>query len=75
MAAKPIVDGIESEHKGALTVIRIDIQDPETRPIQARYGFEFTPLFVLIDGNGTEIWRTVGMINPEDVRRSLANQQ
>jgi thioredoxin-related protein len=71
MAAKPIVDGIEDEHRGMLTVIRINVQEPSFRPLLARYNFQFTPTFILFDGEGRELFRSVGSIDAEEVRRSL----
>jgi len=71
MVAKPIVDGIEEEHRGRLTVIRINVQEAEFRPLLARYNFQFTPTFILFDSEGRELLRSVGSINAEEVRRAL----
>ena len=71
MAAKPIVDGIEAEHHGRLTVIRINVQEPGFRPLLAQYNFQFTPTFILFDGEGRELFRSVGSIDADRVRRSL----
>jgi thioredoxin-related protein len=71
MVAKPIVDGIEEEHRGRLTVIRINVQEVEFRPLLARYNFQFTPTFILFDSEGRELLRSVGSINTEEVRRAL----
>jgi thioredoxin-related protein len=71
MTAKPIVDGIEAEYQGRLTVIRINVQEAEFRPLLARYNFQFTPTFILFDMGGREVLRSVGSINPEELRRAL----
>jgi len=71
MVAKPIVDGIEEEHRGRLTVIRINVQEAEFRPLLARYNFQFTPTFILFDSEGRELLRSVGSINAEEIRRAL----
>jgi thioredoxin-related protein len=71
MTMKPIVDGIESEHRGRLTVIRINVQEQEFQPLLARYNFQFTPTFILFDGEGRELLRSVGSIDAEEVRRIL----
>jgi thioredoxin-related protein len=71
MAAKPVVDGIEREHEGTLTVIRIDIQDPAGKEVGARYGFEYTPTFLLFSAQGEQVLRTVGAIDPAEVTRLL----
>lgn len=72
MAMKPIVDGIERDHAGELRVLRLNVQDPGSKPWMERYGFQFTPTFIFIDGQGQERWRTVGAVDPQQVAASLA---
>ncbi|NIS80410.1 MAG: hypothetical protein GTO14_09435 [Anaerolineales bacterium] len=72
MAAKPIVDGIEDEFQGRLNVIRLNVQDTESKPFMALYNFQFTPTFILLDQEGRERWRSVGSINVEDLRDTLS---
>ena len=74
MAAKPIVDGIEEEYRGRLTVIRINVQEAEFQPLLARYNFQFTPTFILFDSRGSEVLRSVGSIDPEALRRTLVEE-
>jgi thioredoxin-related protein len=74
MAAKPIVDGIEEEHRGRLSVIRINVQESEFQPLLARYNFQFTPTFILFDSRGSELFRSVGSIDPEALRRILIEE-
>jgi thioredoxin-related protein len=71
MAAKPIVDGIEGQHQGELAVIRLNIQDRAARPLLATYGFQYTPTFILFDGEGEELLRSVGAIDPRQVQEVL----
>ena len=35
------------------------------------YNFEFTPTFIYFDGQGNEVWRTVGSFDAQKVRDSL----
>jgi hypothetical protein len=72
MAVKPVVDGIEREHEGKLVVIRVNVQDEAGKTLSEEYGFVYTPTFLFFDGSGTLEWRTVGAIDPAQVRRSLA---
>lgn len=65
------MDGIEREFAGKLTVIRLDIHEPVGQELGEIYRFQYTPTFILLDGEGEEVWRTIGAINPSDVRRSL----
>ena len=74
MAAKPIVDGLEEEFRGGLTVIRINVQEAGMQPLLERYNFRFTPTFILFDSEGREVFRSVGSINPEDLHRALVEQ-
>ncbi len=72
MAAKPIVDGIAREHGDALQVIHLNIQDPAVAALAEEIGFRFTPTFLLFDGQGTQLLRVVGAIDPAQVRGALA---
>jgi len=71
MAVKPIVDRLESEVEGRLTVIRLNVQDPAGRILGERYAVQYTPTFVLLDAEGNRVWRTVGAIDPAEVERTL----
>jgi thioredoxin-related protein len=68
------VDGIEREFEGRLTVLHIDVLDPVGKEIGRHYGFKYTPTFILFDSEGEELWRTVGSINPTEVRGSLGEE-
>ena len=71
MAVRPIVDGIESEWKDRLTVIRLDIQDDNGSALGRELGAIYTPTFVLFDEQGRELLRRIGRLDPDDVRRML----
>jgi thioredoxin-related protein len=53
--ARPSVDGLERDTQG-----RIDIQSPAAELVIARYGVRGTPTYILVDGEGREVWRQVG---------------
>jgi hypothetical protein len=72
MAAKPVVDGIEREHQGQLIVIRLNIQEPAGSELASRYQARYTPTFVMLDGTGQELWRSIEAVDPLDVDRSLS---
>ncbi len=61
------MDGIERQHAGELEVVRVDVQDPASRPWLERLAFRVTPTFVLLDGQGQEVWRSVGSIDAAQV--------
>ena len=70
-AAKPIVDGIEDEFAGQLTVVRVDVQSPAGAAVARDYG-AFTPTFVLFDAQGLELWRMIGSLEADQVRETMA---
>ena len=65
------MDGIEREFEGKLLVIRLNVQDPVGVELGRLYNFQYTPTFILFDGEGEELWRTIGAIDPSEVRDSL----
>ena len=68
---KPIVDGIERQYKGHLVVIRLDIQSETGRTLAPLYGFQYTPTFIFFDGQGKELWRSIGQLDTVKVGASL----
>lgn len=71
MAARPIVDRLEKDFEGRLIVIRLNVQEPAAMILGERYGFKYTPTFVMLDADGRQLWRTIGAVDPLQVRRSL----
>jgi thiol-disulfide isomerase/thioredoxin len=71
MAAKPLVDQIEKDHAGRLVVLRLNAQDASRRTLAARFGFAYTPTFVLLDADGQMLMRRVGAIDPAEVAAAL----
>ena len=58
--------------RGALKVIRLDVNSEAWRELGARWRAGFTPTFLLFDGAGREIWRALGALDPVVVRAVLA---
>jgi thioredoxin-related protein len=73
MAMKPIVNGLEAEFQDELDIIHLDVQQPESRDFMEVYGFEYTPTFILLDGEGNELWRNVGALDTASLRESLSD--
>ena len=71
-ALKPIVDGIENEHKEELIVLRINIQSASGRALGSYYRASMTPTFIFFDSQGFEQWRSVGSIDRQQVDKFLA---
>jgi thioredoxin-related protein len=68
---KPVVDGLEQELGDQLQFVRLNIQDKVGMELAPVYDFQYTPTFIFFDGQGNELWRTVGELNPQKVRDSL----
>jgi thioredoxin-related protein len=68
------VDGIEQEFGSDLHVIHLNVRDPAVQVYERRYQFQYTPTFILLDGEGEEVWRSLGILNPDKVRETLAAQ-
>lgn len=64
---KPVVDRLEEDTAGRLIIIRLNIHEPAGRQIAADFGFQYTPTFVYLDGQGVERWRSVGSLDPGQV--------
>ncbi len=71
MSVKPVVDAVEREFSGKLKVIRLNVQDPAGKVLAEEVGFQFTPTFVLLDGDGQEVWRSVFALDPSQIRSRL----
>jgi thioredoxin-related protein len=68
------VDGLEQQLSGKLDIVRINIQEPVGRQLAPVYDFEYTPTYIYFDSKGNELWRTIGEIDPQKVRDSVAGQ-
>ncbi len=75
LAAEPIVKQIEYDFAGDLDVIRVNVLEESVEPLLQRYQFQYTPTFIFLDEQGEEIWRMVGVLDPERVRMTLENTQ
>jgi thioredoxin 1 len=68
------VDGLEQELGQKLRVLRVDVQQPVGRQLAPVYDFEYTPTFIFFDGQGHEVWRSIGEIDAARVRASVTQQ-
>jgi thiol-disulfide isomerase/thioredoxin len=61
LATRPQVDAlvseIEAQHGDGVNILRIDIHTNFGRELRERYGFSYTPEFILFNRDGEEIWR------------------
>lgn len=69
--AEPIVNGLETELKGELVVLKVDVNSAAGRALSAEYGAFGTPTFIFFDTKGEELWRQIGTIDAERVKATV----
>ncbi len=57
MAQKPVSDQLEADLGERANMLRVSIHTDLGQQLGAQYNFESTPLFVVLDAKGSEIWR------------------
>ncbi len=57
MAQKPVSDQLEADLGRRANMLRVSIHTDLGQQLGARYNFEYTPLFVVLDARGNETWR------------------
>jgi len=62
------VNGLKTEFPDQLRVVSVDVQSSLGRELAREYG-KFTPTFIIFDGNGEELRRMIGSIDPDVVRQ------
>lgn len=53
-----------------LRVVSVDVQSALGHELVREYG-SFTPTFVFYNGQGNELWRSVGTLDADKVRQAL----
>jgi putative thioredoxin len=64
----PIVDGLENDFAGLITVLQLDANQPENAQLQQQYGLRGHPTFVVLDMNGRPVQTFIGP-QPEEILR------
>lgn len=54
-----------------MEVLRLDALNSTGREVATSFGLRATPSYILFDGEGTELWRSVGRINRQAVLQAL----
>jgi thioredoxin-like negative regulator of GroEL len=57
---EPIVDGLEKEFAGQITVARLDADEEENGQLQQQYGLRGHPTFAVLDRNGRVVQTFIG---------------
>lgn len=55
-----------------MQVVRLNIHNAAAADLLQRLDFRFTPTFILFDKTGSEIWRNVGTLSPDEVNQQLS---
>ena len=71
LQAKPIVDGLTSNWGDTVAVLRLEAQTEVGQTLGARWQFRSTPTFILFDSDGRELWRAVGVLDPQAAQAAL----
>ncbi len=57
LVIRPAVDTFIAELDDGYNVLRVNIHSPLGRELRERYGFSFTPEFLVLDAQGSEVYR------------------
>jgi thioredoxin-like negative regulator of GroEL len=67
----PIVDGLEAEFAGKVTVVRLNAAEQGNSEIQAGYGVRGHPSVVILDEDGQVVNRYFGGETADTLREAL----
>jgi thioredoxin-related protein len=62
----PMVHGLEAKYSGKIPFFFLDADDSATLDYQHKFGFQYQPYFILLDGNGQEIKRWAGPVTQQE---------
>ena len=57
-----MVDGLERELTGRAQVVRLNVAEPAGAEAHARFGLTKVPAIVVLDPDGTQLYRTEGKL-------------
>ena len=67
----PVVDRIQLEYAGKLRVLRIDVNDPESRLLMNQYRYPGTPYLIFLNSSGEVVFRRGGARTVETIRAEV----
>jgi thioredoxin-related protein len=73
IAAKPVVDSIETNTQDKANIIRLNIQSEVGQLYASRFNARTVPTFVMLDAQGEVAWTIVGRVDPNKVYESISN--
>lgn len=69
--AKPIVDGLEKDLASKADVVRLNAFSQIGMQAAGRFSVRGMPTLIVVDGNGEEVLRQMGIIYPGPVREQI----
>lgn len=73
IAAKPVVDSIETNTKDKANVIRLNIQSDVGQMYASRFNARTVPTFVMLNAKSEVAWTMIGRIEPNKVYDVINN--
>lgn len=70
----PVLEEIEQEYAGQVTVLYCNVDEPENHRIAQQYKVRAIPTLVFLDANGEQYAKHVGYMNKEQVLKVLRRQ-
>jgi len=67
---KPVVDGLEQEYGNRMTFQRLNAAS-EGQALFQRYNLPGHPAYVIVDKQGTVVWRFVGQTTRETLEQAI----
>ena len=68
---EPIVNGLETEFDGAVVFEQLNATDSRGRAAMNTYSLRGHPSYVLLDGDGAQLWHYSGPIDEPSLRAQL----
>jgi thiol-disulfide isomerase/thioredoxin len=69
----PMVHGLEAKYFTNLNFYYLDADDPATKSFQKKYGFQYQPYFVLLNGEGKELKRWAGYVSQNEFETAFVD--
>ena len=69
---KPIFEALKDEYKGKIDFVTIDVD--EMPQLSASYGVQSIPTIIYINPEGTEISRTIGFHDRDELKADISQQ-
>ena len=62
----PVVHGLEAKYFGQIGFAYLDIEDSRNADLMQQFSFQYQPMFVLVDGNGSPVKTWFGYVSAEE---------